>query len=176
MQLFALNLWLTTYLKGRPSTRKTAVRSRISLLRSACTALCILPAESPLLFRESSDTGKCFLHLWMQLCDAGCIVPNTGFLYQFELYSALFFFCFLLGNISLNLSVGFLAVIFLKQVDISWPEKHGNVSFSEQLETVPPNPCLQVFFSHPAEHRKCDSHDQRWTQLRCRLGNTHSLS
>lgn len=79
-----------------------------------CVVLCILPAGSPFLYGESLDPGKHFLHLWTQLWETGCTVPSTVCWRWFEFYSARFF-CFLHGNVSANLSVGFLAAIFLRK-------------------------------------------------------------
>lgn len=150
---------------------------------SACAALCIIPAGSPFLSRESLDPAKCFLHLWMQLWATGCTVPNTVCWHRLELYSArvFFFFSFLHVNISVNLSVCFLAVVSLgkkeKKRELLWPTKHGNRSLSERLEVVPPKSCFQVFYWPPSRAQKMPQLHSVWgTQLRYRLDYTLSLS
>lgn len=129
LQLFPLNLWLATYLKGRPSTIRAAVRCRISLLRSACTALCILPSWKPI------PLQGVLRHREMFSSPLDSAVRHRVYCSKYRYFVSvwtLFFSIFFLSsaqNISLNLSVGFLAPIFLKKVAISWPEKTWKCEF-----------------------------------------------
>lgn len=110
-------------------------------------------------------------------CEQQAVLYQTQFSGVGLSFILLGFFCsFLHLNISVNLSIGFLAAVSLggkKKGDILWPTKHGNGIFNEWLEVVPPKSCLQVFCGHPAEHRKCHSRtvceehcwDVGWTAL-----------
>lgn len=155
-----------------------AIRSRISLVTSE--ALARRCASS---LREAHS---CAGSPWTQqnvFFTTECSCEQQAVLYQIQLVGVGlhfillgFFFSFLHVNISANLSSGFLAAVSLKKKNVLWPTKHGNGSFNEGLEAVSPKSCLQVFFGHTAEHRKCHSHCLWGTQLGYRPDNTRSLS
>lgn len=89
------------------------------------------------------------------------LIQFVGVSLNFILLGVWFFFSFLHVNISVNLCWLLGCSIpgrKKKKKNLLWPTKHGNGSFNEQLEVVPPKPFLQGFFGHPAEHRKCHSH------------------
>ena len=72
--------------------------------------------------------GNIFLCLWTQLWETGCTVLNAVCWHQFELCSA--HFSIYLFYILANLSVGFLAVIFVKTIYLWWLAESGNECFS----------------------------------------------
>lgn len=118
-----------------------------------------------------------------------CSCEQQAVLYQIQFVGiglnfillGFFFFSFLHVNISVNLSVCFLAVVSLgkkeKKRELLWPTKHGNRSLSERLEVVPPKSCFQVFYWPPSRAQKMPQLHSVWgTQLRYRLDYTLSLS